>query len=525
MADKAEKEHKEESEAGSGAESDYVPEKRREQLPDAVDHFLGLLLTALKTRNVPDLHRLYENTFNQLTEKHYKNTKWPSVEAVAEQVSAEPLFIIFYKELYYRHIYSRLQVQFEDRKGSWENYCRLMDLICDDLSQQEDLSVALPGQWTWDLLDEFVYHYQTYCNFRNKAVKIQKEKDITQIKENADVFKTTTVLTYLHKVIKASQIEEYLKNPENPDGKQGGAFTDEHVRLFGYCALMQLLRMHSLLGDYYLAMRTITCIDFHAEVPLFYSIPACHVTLYYYMGFAYMMQRRYVDAIKTFSDILVFLSKTSGVNSLSYQYGQIVKKQDQMYALLLICLTLCPQPVDEAIEKKINETHAEKQSRLQRGEELCFEELFSYACPKFVSGALPDLDSGDNFNANEAHQRQLKLFLQEVREQHFLPRISSYMKLYTAIKTSKLSQLCEMDEEGLRDQLMCVMHKTHQRVRRDGAPLDGEIKPCSEVEFYLDGDMVHINATRIERPHSDVFIEQILKYQDILRKMDKSDKN
>merc|ERR1712061_780720 len=112
--------------------------------------------------------------------------------------------------------------------------------------------------------------------------------------------------------------------------------------------------------------------------------------------------------------------------------------------------------------------------------------------------------------------------LQEVRQQHFLPRVSAYMKLYTAIKISKLSALCEMDEDGLRDQLMCVMHKTHQLVRKDGAPLDGVIKPCSEVEFYLDGDMVHINATRTERPHSDVFMEQILKYQELLLKMDKS---
>merc|ERR1712070_167260 len=127
---------------------------------------------------------------------------------------------------------------------------------------------------------------------------------------------------------------DYLANPENPQGRSGGAFTDESVRLIGYFALMQLLRMHSLLGDYHLAMQTIERIDFHVEVPLFYSIPACHVTLYYYMGFAYLMLRRYVDAITTFCNILVFLQKTSGVNSLSYQYDQMVKKQDQMYALL-----------------------------------------------------------------------------------------------------------------------------------------------------------------------------------------------
>jgi len=114
------------SDSGSSdSETNYV---RREQLPDAVDHFLGLLLEGLKTRNVPDLHRLYEDTFNKLSEKNYKNTKWPSVE-VSEQISTEPLFLIFYKELYYRHIYSRLTVQFQDRSGSWNNYCKLLDLI------------------------------------------------------------------------------------------------------------------------------------------------------------------------------------------------------------------------------------------------------------------------------------------------------------------------------------------------------------------------------------------------------------
>lgn len=38
--------------------------------------------------------------------------------------------------------------------------------------------------------------------------------------------------------------------------------------------------------------------------------------------------RRYVDASRTFQDILVFLSKISAVNSLSYQYDQMLKKQE-----------------------------------------------------------------------------------------------------------------------------------------------------------------------------------------------------
>merc|ERR1719197_1417681 len=105
------------------------------------------------------------------------------------------------------------------------------------------------------------------------------------------------------------------------------------------------------------------------------------------------MLRRYVDSIRAFSDILNFLSKTVMGHTISYQFDAMLKKQDQMYALLLLALALCPMPLDEAIERTIREKYAEKQAKVQRGEELCFEELFQYACPKFVTSAPPDFDN------------------------------------------------------------------------------------------------------------------------------------
>merc|ERR1719230_2195559 len=197
-----------------------------------------------------------------------------------------------------------------------------------------------------------------------------KDADIQKLRDHPDVFETTKVLTLLHQLVRGSLVEEWLAEPHNPNNK-GGAFTDELVRYTGYFSLMQLFRMHNLLGDYHLAMQTIKHMDFKAEVPLFYKNSACHVSLYYYMGFAYMMQRRYVDAAKTFSDILVYLSKTTSVNNLSYQFEFMMKKQDQMCSLLLICLALCPQPIDESLDKEIKskQQYQEKQARLQRGEE------------------------------------------------------------------------------------------------------------------------------------------------------------
>jgi translation initiation factor 3 subunit L len=513
-------------------------------IKEDADSFLGRLLDGLEKRQVAAIHVLYEDTYNKVSERNYKNTRWPHADLVAEQVSESPLFLVLYKELYYRHVYSKFQghpglMEFEDRRGSWENYCRLFDLFISDLEEGEDLSAALPAQWLWDLLDEFVYHFQTYNQHRNKMAKQsatvnQAAEELQKIQAAPEVFDTCRLISYLQSLVEKSKIEDYLSStPEEREAKKataGAAFQFEIVRRAGYFALMQLLRVHSLLGDYHLAMSTIKHIDFKAGVPMYYEIPACHIHLCYYMGFGYMMMRRYIDAIRTFCDILVFLQKTSGHNVTSYQYSVMSKKQDSMYSLLLICLALSPQPVDEMIQRTIQDKYADRQMRLQRdlsearGTYEAFEELFTFNCPKFVSAAPPDFEKfggGVDYDYAEAHKRQANLFLQEVRQQQALPTIGSYMKLYTAIEIGKLAQLTEIDEEGLRNQLMCVMHKTTQPVRPVGEePLSGTAQCCSEVQFYLDGDTVHINSQRTQRPHEDFFLEHIGKFQDLLKKVE-----
>jgi len=58
--------------------------------------------------------------------------------------------------------------------------------------------------------------------------------------------------------------------------------------------------------------------------PMNTQVPACHVTTCYYVGFAYMMVRRYQDAIRTFSNILLFIQRTKQhFQSRTYLYDQV----------------------------------------------------------------------------------------------------------------------------------------------------------------------------------------------------------
>jgi translation initiation factor 3 subunit L len=166
-------------------------------------------------------------------------------------------------------------------------------------------------------------------------------------------------------------------------------------KMLGYFSIIGLLRVHCLLGDYMLALKMMDNIVLNKKA-MFARVTACHVTTFYYVGFAYMMMRRYADAIKAFSTILTFIQRTKQYHSRSYQFDQIAKKGDQMYALLAICVALCPTRLDESIHSQLREKYGEQLFKMQKGDEAAavFEELWQYACPKFISATAVNLNKG-----------------------------------------------------------------------------------------------------------------------------------
>lgn len=106
---------------------------------------------------------------------------------------------------------------------------------------------------------------------------------------------------------------------------------------------------------------------------------------------------RYVDAVREFNKILLYIYKTKQYHQKSSQYEQILKKNEQMYALLAVCLSLCPQTklVDESVNSQLREKYGEKMLRMQRYDDEAFgvyDELFSYACPKFITPSAPSFE-------------------------------------------------------------------------------------------------------------------------------------
>lgn len=50
-------------------------------------------------------------------------------DIVPYTTTSDQIFLILYRELYYRHVYSRIQPDIDDRFHSYENSCELFNYL------------------------------------------------------------------------------------------------------------------------------------------------------------------------------------------------------------------------------------------------------------------------------------------------------------------------------------------------------------------------------------------------------------
>lgn len=381
-------------------------------MPDVIRSFIAFFYKQFKEGNVNEVHSIYETSFNKLTDRYYKSSLWPPAEAISPLVGGDKQFLLLYKELYYRHIYSKLQPTLEQRLASFSNYCDFFDMLL--AAKDTPVKLALPNQWLWDMIDEFIYQFQTFCQYRSR-VKNKSEDELKQLKENSASWSVQKVLSYLQALVDKSDIQPHLRGE-----KETSTFLESPTyKMLGYFSLVGLLRVHCLLADYRLALKCVEGIDLSRKGPaphgLFARVTLCHITVFYYVGWAYLMSRRYTDAIKTFSNILFYIARTKQYHTRSYQYDQILKKNEQMYALLAVAASLCPQQsLDENLVHQLRDKYGDRMGRMQSNnvDVGAYEELFAFACPKFISPAPPSYDSlPPNYNPQEAYRLQLRLFM------------------------------------------------------------------------------------------------------------------
>jgi len=504
-------------------------------VPDAIRKYIILFQQAVANGNLSEITTAYEASWNRLTEKYYQRSEWPEAEVIAPLVGDDQKFLTLYRELWYRHVYSRLSPDGEDRFHSYDNYCDFFNFV---LNSEGPVAMDLPSQWLWDIIDEFIYQFQSYSQWRSR-VSSKTEEELTLLQDGG-VWSSYSVLNVLYSLIQKSRIVEQLEAAQqglDPEEVAGDFGSRPLYRQLGYFSIIGLLRVHVLLGDYTLALKMLDPIDLHKKaqmsapassgMPSINRVTACHVTCYYYVGFSYLMLKRYPDAIRCLSHILVFIMRLRQYHTRSWQYDQISKMGDRMYALLAIACALCPTRLDENVATAMREKNGDQFNKMSRGGQdgslAAFEELFLFACPKFITGNAPPYHDAEALQAfmsapaMDPAQHQVRIFLSDVKTQLSNANIRSFLRLYTTLGTDKLANFLEVHEEDLVEELMVAKASTRSVKWNDGSLLEGQVINTSDLDFVIDTDMVHIAESRVGRKFGEWFMRQGVRMNQTLQ--------
>jgi RNA polymerase I-associated factor PAF67 len=181
-------------------------------LPQALTDFCFDLYDSVTLSQLPEEQsRLYHVVFADLSHKYFSNDDahhhhhdqgaepscWPSPQSIASECNGDPLFLAIYRELTHRHwhqvVMANSRPSIRDCIEGWNVYRELFEEVLDSSSTSS--FYLLPG-WTFDILQEFVYQFQGYCQIRSAVYASARKHGLLQAADGSiSLYSTTTTST------------------------------------------------------------------------------------------------------------------------------------------------------------------------------------------------------------------------------------------------------------------------------------------------------------------------------------------
>jgi len=491
-------------------------------VPRALTDFIFDLYDSVTLSHITEEQRKFYNVdFRDLSSKYFATTPWPSPQTIATECNGDPLFLALYRELTHRHWHAVSRINIRDRMEGWQVYRELFEEIL-----QEEPNFFITPEWAFDILNEFVYQFQGFCQFRTSlhinAIKygmIKEGEPLSSVTQgssssnqnvidninsinSADAWEVEQVFSYLHRLVKIG----------TQQGQERPAY-----QYLGIFASVALSRLECLLGDYVGSLQALAPISEslvvktdgpdETAVEVIQSVFLARLIMAYHAGISFMMLRRYKDASRIWGDVCAFMQrgfKTGQLRKLPHS-DQFSKMNDRMIALLAIVTSICPPSgiVEESVLRTIREKHGSSLSKIDAGEGG-YDELF--LGPKFVT-----------VSAENVFRAQMKQFTKEMAPQAECRKLRSYLKLYTSIAVSKIAKFNDQDEDALLSTLIAYKHRMLQLEAAENDPFgESTLKSALDIHFYFVEDTVRVDEAEKQRRFEKYFAAQIAQNSEIL---------
>ena len=116
--------------------------------------------------------------FNQITDKTYQVSTWPSSQDVVRELQLSPqedtdkIFVYLYRELYNRHAFNRCDISHETMHESFQNYVNLFNLLLTYYDEDKKFA-EIPNVWLWECIESFVGQFQYGFNMVHVCEKLK----------------------------------------------------------------------------------------------------------------------------------------------------------------------------------------------------------------------------------------------------------------------------------------------------------------------------------------------------------------
>ena len=101
--------------------------------------------------------------------------------------------------------------------------------------------------------------------------------------------------------------------------------------------------------------------------------------------------------------------------------------------------------------------------------------------------------------------------MDEVRTTLYNPTVKSYLKLYTTMDLKKLSSFLDVEPEKLRSWLLVNKQRSRQIRWGEGGLLEGETVNTSELDYAVEGDLIHISEAKVGRRLVDWYLRNLAR--------------
>jgi hypothetical protein len=157
-----------------------------EVVPPAVISFLKEFASSIESGNLQEIMENYGEKWEEINKQYHRTTSWPSAKAIQAQLQLKGefkgLFMCLYKQLFFRHIFQRLEpAELQGKDGnphrymqqyldSFQNFVDLFNILINIWRKQDTALKAfdMPNKWLWDIIHSFVSQCQAFHLWKSK---------------------------------------------------------------------------------------------------------------------------------------------------------------------------------------------------------------------------------------------------------------------------------------------------------------------------------------------------------------------